>query len=432
MRSSSRTNDELPLTLFFGSVRPGEYEGLLRAGLPLGLLRDTDSPDCRHVPRGFAYLGEISFGASPDELVARVDAIRSVRAVACLVTVFEGHVELGAEVCARLGFAGLGRQSAAAVRDKTLMHQRLTDELGPGCTGRYAAVGGNEDALRFAKSTGFPVIVKPRRLYGSLYVTRCDDEAELAAAVNRLRANGPGGNANLGAPADLHIEEYLPGSNHSVEVVSLNGRAWPTPVIDVVTGADLGGDDFHHFARITPSALPPRQQHAIVDLAMKAAIALGVVPGVAHVELIQSAGHPRVVEVGGRPGGNRHRLLDLGRGIDLCRAYIDVLTARPPTLHATRDIPVAVATPYPLRAGILRGFRCLDRVHMLPSVRSVATRASIGERVGTAREGGDPPLSVELVGDNRDSLMTDLAALAAMRDRIFELDELPAARGGYS
>ncbi|HMA47017.1 MAG TPA: ATP-grasp domain-containing protein, partial [Frankiaceae bacterium] len=348
-----------------------------------------------------------------DDLTARVEAIRATRPVACLVTVFEGHVELAAEVCARLAFPGLTPEAAATVRDKTLMHDRLTVTLGPGPTGRYAAVRGVGDALDFARRTGFPVVVKPRRLHSSMHVTPCRDTAELAAAVTRLQAAVPLFAENGGARAGLHVEEYLVGSNHSVDVVSLGDLAWPTPVVDVVTGADLGDDDFHHFARVTPSALPAEEQQAAMDLAVEAARALRIRPGVAHVELIRTAQGPRVVEVAGRPGGNRHRLLHAGRGIDLCRGYVDVLTGRRPRLHPTRDVPVAVATPYPSRAGVLGGFRGLDRVRGLRGVRSVETRAVVGETVGTPRDGAAPPLSVELVASSRGALMDDLAGLAA-------------------
>ncbi|HMA47016.1 MAG TPA: hypothetical protein VKP11_07440 [Frankiaceae bacterium] len=44
--------DARALVLFFGSVRRGEYDSLLDAGLPLGLLRDTTSPNSSTYRKG--------------------------------------------------------------------------------------------------------------------------------------------------------------------------------------------------------------------------------------------------------------------------------------------------------------------------------------------------------------------------------------------
>ena len=52
-----------PLVLFLGVARPGEYETLLEAGWPLGLVRDTDSEFARHAPGGFQVIEEVPFSA---------------------------------------------------------------------------------------------------------------------------------------------------------------------------------------------------------------------------------------------------------------------------------------------------------------------------------------------------------------------------------
>ena len=412
------------LILFFGSARPGEYDTLLEAGLPLGLLRDTDSPNSRHRPSGFDVLEEMSFGAGVEELVARVAAIAAVRPVSCLPVFFEGHVEAAAEVGAALGLPGLSPVAALAARDKAIMHERLTAVLGETSVARQVAVADHDAAAAFAERVGFPVVVKPRRLHSSLYVTPCHDRAQLDTAVSRLLASVPQWMESGDADTTLLVEEYLEGSNHSVDVVAVAGLAWPTPVVDVVTGADLGMNDFQHFARIAPSALSAEAAAELQELAVRATQALDLSPGVSHVEMIRTAAGPRVVEVGGRPGGNRHRLLYVGHGVDLCRAYVDVLRGRIPDLEPTVGRAVAVATPYPLQSGLFRGFNGLERVSGLRSVRTVSERVAPGDLVGSPRDGSRSPLSVELQAAERHLVTADLARLAEIRRDLFDLVEV--------
>jgi hypothetical protein len=177
--------DARPLVLFFGCARRGEYEALLEAGLSLGLLQD--SPKSGYVPEGLAHLQEVAFRVDADALTARVEAIRGTRSVPCVIALLERHISLAAEVCARLGLSGLAVETAGAVRDKTLMHDRLVARPDPNCTTRYDAVAATENALGFAAGAGYPVVLKPERLHSSMCVTLCRDTDELTAAAAMLQ-----------------------------------------------------------------------------------------------------------------------------------------------------------------------------------------------------------------------------------------------------
>lgn len=411
-----------PLVLFFGSVRAGEHETLAGLGYRVGLLRDSESYYARHIPNDLSVLVEMPFSAGLDEICVRIGQIRQAWDVRCLPVGFEGHVELAALAARRLGYPALDERSALAVRNKTVMRNRLVHALGPNCTGRYAGVNTLEDALMFADKAGYPVVLKPAQLYHSLHVVPCSDAGDLRAEFTDLMTKIPGhADALRDGFVPLQVEEYLHGSDHSVDVIAQAGSTWPTPVIDVITGATWGAADFHHFARISPSTLPPDRQEALRDLAVRATEALGIRTGVAHVEMIWTAWGPRLVEVAARPGGNRQFLLYRGRGVDLTGGYVAALSGTVPDLAPTHNRPVAVVTPYPVRAGRLRGFRDLHLVEELPGYERLTTRLRPGDHIGTPLDGAPAPLVVQLSHADAATLRSDIRRLWELRERIIDV-----------
>jgi hypothetical protein len=415
-------NDRAPLVLFFGSIRAGEHETLAGLGYQVGLLRDSESHYARHIPDDLAVLADVPFSAGVDEICVRIEQIRQTWDVRCLPVVFEGHVELAALAARRLGYPALDERTVLAVRNKTVMRDRLVHALTPDCTGRYAGVSTLTDALMFAGDVGYPVVLKPAQLYNSLHVTPCSDAGALRAAFTDLMAKLPRHKDALqDGRVSLQVEEYLHGSDHSVDVIAQAGTLRPTPVIDVVAGAACGAADFHHFARISPSTLPSDRQEALQELAVRATEALGIRTGAAHVEMIFTAAGPRLVEVAARPGGNRHFLLHRSHGIDLIGGYVAALSGRAPRLAVTRDHPVAVVTPYPVSTGRLRGFRDLDLVRDLPSYERLTTRLRPGDRIGTPLDGAPAPLVVQLSNADAATLRSDIQRLWDLREQIIDV-----------
>ena len=337
---------------------------------------------------------------------------------------FEGHIEAAAGVSAELGYPAPDAATLLAVRNKTVMRDRLAARLGPACTGRYAEVTGLSAALAFAAGVGYPVVLKPAQLYHSLHVTPCADAGALRAAFGALMARLPGhADALSDGRVLLQVEEYLHGSDHSVDVLTGSGSAWPTPVVDVLTGAMLGVADFHHFARISPSARSAAEQRQLQDLAVRACRAIGLRDGVAHVEMIWTADGPRLVELGARPGGSRHFLLHEGRGIDLVGGYVLALAGGSPEVTPTRNRPVAVVTPYPATAGRLRELRALDQLRGLASFASMSIRARPGDLIGSPLDGGRAPLAVRLACLSPAALRADIQRIWELRPRLFGLED---------
>src|SRR5205823_5977959 len=99
-------------------------------------------------------------------------------------------------------------------RDKAQMKAVLREHGIPCARHRLAASEG--EAWAFAAEVGYPLVVKPPAGAGAESTYRADDAEALAGA---LRAAAPGPDR----PA--LIEEFITGEEHSLETVSLDGRA---------------------------------------------------------------------------------------------------------------------------------------------------------------------------------------------------------------
>jgi len=420
------SSDATGLVLYFGAVqRPEFYAGLLGTDARLGLLLDTDSVHTL-VPPEFAVVERIAFSEGADAVVRRIEEIRAAHGVECVLNVDETLVPLWTEVCARLGLPAMSREAATAVRSKSEMRRRFAARIGPEVSARSTVVDDEPELLAFAAETGYPVILKPGNLWGSYFVSLCADEGELTTAYRQVAGTLHDFSAAQrvnGVPVEILAEEYLPGTNHSVECLVLGDEVWTTPVIDVVTGTDLGGTDFHHFARVTATRLTDAEQTRMRELAQDAVRALDVDRGLVHVEFVQGPGGPRLIEAGGRPGANRAPLLREAFGINLIAGYRDVMRGVRPDVTPARAGAAAVVTPYPEHAGVLAAYRTLDAIRALPSTAQVDVYKNPGDVVRPRQEGAGSPLRIEMRAPSPERLSADLRELTALCEELFELTD---------
>ncbi|NEE35418.1 ATP-grasp domain-containing protein [Streptomyces sp. SID7982] len=413
-----------PLVLFFGSVQmPEFYDGLLGSDADLGLIRDTAAIHPLE-PAEFALVERTPFDAGAEAVAERIMAVTAGRRLESVLNIDESLVQLWAHVCELLGLPAMSRAAAAAVRSKSEMRRRFASRIGLHASAASMVVADEQQAADFAGTTGYPVIIKPGNLWGSYLVTRCTDEEELRLAHRRLSAALPALTREKragDAPMEILVEELLIGTNHSVECLVLGDEVWTTPVVDVVTGMDLGQTDFHHFARSTATRLSSDECAAMRALAADAVRALDMDRGVAHVEFVQSPTGPRLIEVAGRPGANRGPLLEAAYGIDLMGAYRDVLRGREPAVTPRRSGAAALVTPFPDRAGELLAYRGLETIRALPSTALVDLYSHPGDFVTPRSQGAIAPMAIDLRADTPGELAADMRQLVCLSSRLFDV-----------
>lgn len=226
-----------------------------------------------------------------------------------------------AYACERLGLVGISYDTAVKSTDKGEMIKAFEAAgVEHPC---YHIIKDNIDLEKIDGLT-FPCITKPTDNSGSRGVMLVHNMDELRAAVDYSAENGRTGS--------VIIEEYMTGPEVSVEVVVIDGAPHILQITDKLT---TGAPHFVEMGHSQPSQLPEDTCERISDLASRAALAVGIENGPAHVEIIVTEDGPKLVELGARMGGDciTTHLVPLSTGIDMVKATIDVCLGRKPDVE---------------------------------------------------------------------------------------------------
>ncbi len=150
----------------------------------------------------------------------------------------------------------------------------------------------------------FPCVVKPLTLSGSRGVIRANDQAELVAALYRLRAllQSPDVRGDrTGANETALIEEFIPGQEYAVEGLMEQGAMRVLAIFDKPD--PLEGPFFEETIYVTPSRAREAVQQEIIRAVGLAAEAIGLRHGPIHAECRVNDRGVFVLEVAARPIG---------------------------------------------------------------------------------------------------------------------------------
>ncbi len=200
-----------------------------------------------------------------------------------------------------------------------------------------------EQAVAVADKVGYPVVVKARALAGSLGVVRVDQPEELPAAYTAAAGVSFPGVARQ--DADILVEEYLDGSEISVDCAVVDGWTIPIAVARKTIGLEPYFEETGH---VVDAADPLLADPALHDHLTAAHAAVGFRRGMTHTELRLTREGPRIVEINARLGGDFIPYLgQLAIGVDLGLVAADVAAGRHPTIRQTTRRAAAIRFLYP-------------------------------------------------------------------------------------
>lgn len=217
----------------------------------------------------------------------------------------------------RLGIPGLSSDAAQLFRDKARMKDRLRAAGIP--VARHRLVTSRDDALAFIAEVGFPVVLKPPAGAGAVATQRIRDVAALDAMLARYRAT----------PADpMLAEEFLRGTEHSLETVSIDGHAvWHSLTRYAPTPLDVVEHPWMQWTVLLPRDIDAPHYDDIRDIGARALAALGMDTGVSHCEWFRREdGTVAISEIAARPpGANITTMLSRANDIDFVAAWVRVM-----------------------------------------------------------------------------------------------------------
>lgn len=293
--------------------------------------------------------------------------VRAVRAIghhrpAGLLSYDEWLVEATAAAADRLGMPTSPPAAVARCRDKaaTRSHLAARGIAQP----RSRPVASTTEAVEAAGEIGYPVVVKARRLAGSIAVRRADDARAVEEAYRDAAGTIFPGVANDGA--DVLIEEYLDGPEISVDSVVADGRVTPLVLARKRTGLTPYFEETGH---VVDADDPLLRDDGLLEQLRRVHAGIGLTFGMTHTEFRLTRGGPRLVEVNARLGGDFIPYLGhLATGVDLAVVAGRVATGGSPVTSPTGRRVAGVRFLYPpadcrVREVVVHADRCDETVH---------------------------------------------------------------------
>ena len=271
--------------------------------------------------------------------------------------------------CKALGLTGISYDTAVKATDKGEMIKAFA---AAGVEHPwYYIVPRDAGADVLPDNITYPCITKPTDNAGSRGVMLVRGREELEAALSYSRENGRSGNVIL--------EEYMTGSEVSVEIIVWQGEVHVLQVTDKLT---TGAPHFVEMGHSQPSRLPKADLEKIRDLAIRAVKAVGIDNGPAHVEIMLTEKGPTMVELGARMGGDciTSHLVPLSTGIDMVKATIDISLGQSPDIAPKWEKGSAIRF-FDAPEGTITAIDGLENAEKIPGVQEITFTKHPGDTV---------------------------------------------------
>jgi len=240
--------------------------------------------------------------------------IRPIDGVMCIASDVPLTV---ASVAHALGLPGITIEAARLAGDKLAMKERFA-EKGISIPW-FCRVDSVTHLRRILSERGFPVVLKPVDSRGARGVLRLTESVDLDWAYEHSVSFSPSGR--------VMVEEYLEGPQISTESAIINGQTF-TPGF-----TDRNYEFFDRFAPYIienggqqPSILTQDQLNAVSRLAERAALAMGIMTGIAKGDMVLTKDGPKVIEIAARLSGGWFSTdqIPLATGVDLIGSAIRI------------------------------------------------------------------------------------------------------------
>lgn len=374
---------ERPVVAFLNMRRtPTEQGATLQAALHSGvdvmLIADA-------VPKGLSPRLVTSQRAVPSTFDAN-NVLRAIeeelggRRLAGVVTWSDAAVETVAAVGAAHSLPTASVEAARICRDKGLMRQALASRR-PDLCPRFARVNSWEEALEASRAMTYPLVLKPVSGSGSKGIYRVEDEKALRTAHQALTAFVDPAQDPIftGHQGDLILEEFLAGTEHSVEGVVHDGAVSVFGVTDKRTNEPYRLETGHIF----PSQLPTQALASVHELVQETIARFGLDNTAFHLECIIGAdGKARLVECAARGAGDfiLSDLVGLATGVPGCLNVLRVALGEDP-LPTSPHLVAGVRKIMATHPGTLAQIAGLDDALRVSGVEKVVLERAIGARV---------------------------------------------------
>jgi biotin carboxylase len=358
-------------------------EAVHQAGYQAGILLDTQLSSKKL--DAYDRIIPMNFDNVADELI-RLDSL-SLNMTG-LVCTYENYIVAKATIGEHFKVATLSVESARLSTDKSLMRQAFLAHdttISPD----FSTVDSLQQALDFASTHSYPLIIKPTNLVKSLLVLRCDNEEQLrdrftyaASTIEQLYEKYK----IYDRAPQLIIEEFIQGEQFSIAafVDQYGVPHFCDGIVKLRNAQDIHVDDNYLYSRTLPAPVTDEAAAEMYATAEKGVRALKMTSVPAHIELMSGPQGTKIIEIGARIGGYRPRMYNYTYNVDLTAQEIRLALSQEPNLKGDFQKHTAVYELFPEQEGMFEQISGSFDIEKLTYYRVTAKQGSL---VGPAKNG---------------------------------------------
>lgn len=280
-----------------------------------------------------------------------IDAVRFVQSrlwVDRLEATIEAHILPIARVREACSIPGLSVETSFLCRDKPAMKEALRDADVP-CAQSLGS-GDFDEIMDFAKSVGYPLVVKPRTGAGASGTSRVSNDAELRGALEQAQV-GRGGN--------VAVEEFIEGHEGFYDTLTVNGRV----VCDFITHYYPNVLEAMRHRWISPQFVTTNRIDSVSEydevrqMGRRVIEALKIGTSATHMEWFFGPKGLKFSEIGCRPPGVRAwDLYNVANDMDLYHQWALAVTTGDTTAAPSRRFSTGIVALRPDQDGHISGY----------------------------------------------------------------------------
>jgi len=285
-----------------------------------------------------------------------------------------------AKVVEELDLPGINLQTALNTTNKIAMRICLREAKVP--VPLFYRVSSKKEYLNVINKFSNKCILKPADNSGSrgIFLLENTRDTEL---INKAYDYS----YNYSLSGDILVEEFMEGSEVSVESMSVNGTCNVIAITDKLT---TGAPNFVEMGHSQPSSLPKDVCSKIIEIAQEAVNAVGIKEGPAHTEIIVTKNGPKIVELGARLGGDNitTHLVPLSTGVDMVKCTIQLAVGE--NINIEKKLEMGSAIRYfKTPKGKIKKISGIREVKNIPELKQISFVKNVGDVVGNINSSAD-------------------------------------------
>lgn len=264
---------------------------------------------------------------------------------------------------------------------------------------------------------GFPLVVKPSGLGASRLVSIVYHKNELRTVLKKVfrKINAVYKKTGYHGEKKVLVEQFMEGDMYSIDgYVTGRGKVYFCPIVSVKTGRSIGFDDFFGYQQSTPTNLHEQSIRAAEKVATSAVHALALRSTTVHIEMMRTEKGWKIIELGPRIGGFRHKMYELSYGINHTMNDIFIRIPQKPVIP-TKILGHSMAMKFfAKKEGQLKSLIGIKRAQGLQSFQKIYIHQKVGDRCTYAKHGGNSVFDIILFNKERPKLLADVRRLEQM------------------